>query len=229
MREGREGFRSSQLDLFAWRERDGDSAETVGHGGRPRDALQPARTEPRNVAAMTREVLLGALEARFDDPTGASRDLVLLIAEVERRREATAAPLLVRVCRRHAGFDRSRTVTSALVEELDSCTVGYTATGSIRYEVPRSGGSHGDILVALGIAATLHETPFAAQVTATARRLGPDRVIERRPGNRHYRASASDIVDMRMSESRREALEYAAAERERFRAAGWGTGGSGHP
>ncbi len=34
MRERREGFRSSQLDLFAWRERDDNSAETVGHGGR---------------------------------------------------------------------------------------------------------------------------------------------------------------------------------------------------
>ncbi len=32
MREGREGTRSSQLDLFAWRERDDNSAETVGHG-----------------------------------------------------------------------------------------------------------------------------------------------------------------------------------------------------
>lgn len=43
MREGREGFRSSQLDLFAWRERNDDSAETLCHGGRPRDALQPNR------------------------------------------------------------------------------------------------------------------------------------------------------------------------------------------
>ena len=59
---------------------------------------------------MTPEALLSALESRFDDPTGDSRDLVLLIAEVERRREAAAAPLLVRVCRRHAGFDRSRNV-----------------------------------------------------------------------------------------------------------------------
>ncbi len=110
MRESREGIRSSQLELFAWRERDGNSAETVDHGGRPRDTLQPNRTEPQDVAAITPEALLSALESRFDDPTGNSRDLVALIAEVERRREATAAPLLVRVCRRHAGFDRSRNV-----------------------------------------------------------------------------------------------------------------------
>ncbi len=49
MREARENIRSSQLDLFAWRERDGDSAETVGRGGRPRDAPRPNRIEPLDV------------------------------------------------------------------------------------------------------------------------------------------------------------------------------------
>ncbi len=125
MREGREGFRSSHLDLFAWRERDGNSTETVDHGGRPRDALQPNRTEPQDVAAITPEALLSALESRFDDPTGDSHDLVPLIAEVERRREATAAPLLVRVCRRHAGFDRSRTVP-----EVVAALKALTAVGA---------------------------------------------------------------------------------------------------
>ncbi len=100
--------------------------------------------------------------------------------------------------------------------------MGYTSTGNVRYEVPRSTGAHGDLLVALGVACTLHEVPHASMVTAQARRLGPDRVIERRPGTRHYRASARDVVDMRMSESRREAMEYAREERERFAAAGWG-------
>ena len=70
MREGREGICSSQLDLFAWRERDDNSAETVGHGGWPRDALQPSRAEPENVAAITPEALHSALDSRFDDPTG---------------------------------------------------------------------------------------------------------------------------------------------------------------
>ncbi len=125
MREGREDFRSSQLDLFAWRERDCNSAETVGHGGRPRDAPQPKRIEPLDVATMTREALLNALEARFADPMGVSRDLVALIAEVERRREATAAPLLVRVCRRHAGFDRWRTVP-----EVVAALKALTAVGA---------------------------------------------------------------------------------------------------
>ena len=58
--------------------------------------------------------MLGALEAQYDDPTVKSRDFVALITEVERRREARAAPLLVRVCRRYAGFDRSRAVPEVL-------------------------------------------------------------------------------------------------------------------
>ncbi len=146
MRQGREGFRSSQLDLFAWRERDGVSAETKGHGGPPCDPPQPTRTEPQDVAAMTREALLGALEARFDDPTGECPDLVPLIAEVARRREATAAPLLVRVCRRHAGFDRSRTVPE-VVAALNALTaVGAADAAPAIIRVP------GEFLLCLQIA-----------------------------------------------------------------------------
>ena len=69
MREGREGIRSSQLDLFAWRERDDNSAETVGHGGWPCDTLQPNRTEPQDGAAERRlgdaYALGGAPKAEF--------------------------------------------------------------------------------------------------------------------------------------------------------------------
>ncbi len=128
MREDREHIRSSQLDLFSWREWDADPAETVGHGGRSCDALQPARTAPQDVAAMTQEVLLGALEWQLGDPTGDRRGLVPLIAEVERRREATAAPLLVRVCRRHAGFDRSRAVPEVVAALKALTAVGATRT-----------------------------------------------------------------------------------------------------
>ena len=120
-------------------------------------------------------------------------------------------------------------LTSVLVEEMDSCEIGYTASGNVKYEVPRSGGSHGDILVALGVAAVLHETPHASMVTAQARRLGPDRVIERRPGTRHYGSQALAVIEQRRAESYSEAERYREAELERFRAAGWGTGGTGHP
>ena len=106
MRDGREGVGSSQLDLFAWPERDSNSVETVGHGRRLRDARRPNRIEPQDVGALSPEALLGTLETHFDDPMGDSHDLVALITEVERRREATAAPLLVRVCRRHASRSR---------------------------------------------------------------------------------------------------------------------------
>ncbi len=161
MREGRESFRSSQLDLFAWRERDGDSAETAGHGGRPCDA-QPARTEPRDVAAMTREVLLGALEVRFDDPTGDSRDLVPLIAEVERRREATAATLLVRVCRRHAGFDRSRAVpeVGAALKALTAVGAAEAAPAIMRL-IEQGALGHASVAAALRYFASVRHRPAA--------------------------------------------------------------------
>ena len=162
MREGRENVRSAQLDLFAWRERDGDSAETVGHAGRPCDALQPARTEPQDVAAMTREVLLGALEARFDDPTCDSRGLVPLIAEVERRREATAAPLLVRVCRRHAGFDRSRAVPEvvAALNALTAVGAADAAPAIIRL-VEQGALGHASVAAALRYFASVRHRPAA--------------------------------------------------------------------
>jgi hypothetical protein len=84
-------------------------------------------------------------------------------------------------------------------------------------------GSHGDILAVLGIAAVLHERPFASQITAMARRYGPDRVFERRQGNRRYRGdTAREIVDARLEHSRQEAEDYMRAERARFAAAGWG-------
>jgi hypothetical protein len=162
MREGREDIRSAQLDLFAWRGRGGDSAETVGHGGRPCDALQPVRTEPQDVAAMTREVLLGALEARFDDPTCDSRGLVPLIAEVERRREATAAPLLVRVCRRHAGFDRSRTVPEvvAALKALTAVGAADAAPAIVRL-VEQGALGHASVAAALRYFASVRHRPAA--------------------------------------------------------------------
>ena len=162
MREGRESFRSSQLDLFAWSERDGTIAATVGYEGRPCDALQPARTEPQDVAAMTREVLLGALEARFDDPTCDSRGLVPLIAEVERRREATAAPLLVRVCRRHAGFDRSRAVPE-VVAALNALTAvgAVDAAPAIIRLVEQGALGHASVAAALRYFASVRHRPAA--------------------------------------------------------------------
>ena len=162
MREGRKGFRSSQLDLFAWRERDGNSAETVAHGGRPRDVLEPHRTGPENVAAITPEALHSALEARFDDPTGDSRGLLTLIAEVERRREATAAPFLVRVCRRHAGFDRSRVIPE-VVAALNALTaVGAAdAAPAILRLVEQGALGHASVAAALRYFASVRYRPAA--------------------------------------------------------------------
>ena len=162
MREGREGFRSSQLDLFAWHERDDNFAETVGHGGRPRDAPQSNRTEPPDVAAITPEALLSALEARLDGPPVDSRGLVPLIAEVERRREATAAPLLVRVCRRHAGFDRSRAVpeVAAALKALTAVGAADAAPAIMRL-VEQGALGHASVAAALRYFASVRHRPAA--------------------------------------------------------------------
>ena len=162
MREGRENIRSSQRDLFAWHEWEGESAEIVGHEGQPCDTLPPAETEPQEVAAMTREVLLDTLESRFDNPTVDSRGLVTLIAEVERRRESTAVPLLVRVCRRHAGFDRSRTVPEVVAALKALTVVGATdAAPAIICFVKQNAFGQASVAAALRYFASVRHRPAA--------------------------------------------------------------------
>ena len=160
MGEGRENIRSSQRDLFAWREWEGVSAETVGHEGRPCDTLPPTRIEPQDITAMTREGLLGALESGFDNPTVDSRGFVPLIAEVERRREATAVPLLVRVCRRHAGFDRSRAVPEVVAALKALTAVGATdAAPAILRLVEQNALGHASVAAALRYFASVRHRP----------------------------------------------------------------------
>ena len=163
MKESREGLRSSQLDLFAWRERDGHSFETVGLGGRPCDALPLAETEPQDVAAMTRVSLLRALEERLDDPRSDSRDLLPIIAEVERRREPTAAPSLVRVCCRHAGFDRSCAVpeVAAALKALAAIGAADAAPAILRL-VEQGALGHGSVAAALRYFASVRHRPAVA-------------------------------------------------------------------
>lgn len=111
---------------------------------------------------MTREVLLGALEARLDDPTGDSRDFVPLIAEVERRREATAAALLVRVCRRHAGFDRARAVPemAAALNALTAVGAADAAPAIVRL-VEQGALGHASVAAALRYLASVRHRPAA--------------------------------------------------------------------
>ena len=165
MREIREGTGASQLDLFAWHERDRGSAGTVTQAGRPRGAPRPNRAETQDVAAMSPQALLGALESRLDDPAGDSRDLVRLIAEVERRHEATAAPLLVRVCRRHAGFDRSHAVP-AVVAALKALTALGSAEGApaIMRLVGHGALGQASVAAALRYFASVRHRPAAALI-----------------------------------------------------------------
>ena len=164
MREGQEEIHSSQLDLFAWREQDSESAETVGCGGRPFELPQPSRTnKPQDVAAMTREALLGALEAGLETTTGDRLDLAPLIAEVERRREAMAAPLLVRACRRHAGFDRSRAVPEVLAALKALAALGAAdAAPAIMRLVEQGAFGHASVAAALRYFASVRHRPATA-------------------------------------------------------------------
>ncbi len=66
--EDRGNLHASQLDLFAWGAGDGNSIETEGQGGTALNSPGPMRGRDLDVAAMTREALLGALETYLDPP-----------------------------------------------------------------------------------------------------------------------------------------------------------------
>ena len=111
MMANREEVGTAQLDLFAWCGRD-------GAGGGPGDddgteelqGEQPGVFEPEDIAAMTPAALHHALEARHGATVAARATVGRLIEEVARRGDRAAVPLLVGLCRRHAGFDRATAV-----------------------------------------------------------------------------------------------------------------------
>lgn len=59
-------------------------------------------------------------------------------------------------------------LTARLVEEMDAVEATYTTTGNVKYDA-HTGGGHGDLLTAVGIAALLHEVPHQARVAARTR------------------------------------------------------------
>ncbi len=104
-----EGGRNAQLNLFD-RSGPAETADCAGRRDRPRSGGYATLDATLDATGLSRDALLAALERGLDGPTDDSRDLLALIAEVGRRREAAAAQIMVRVCRRHAGFDRERAV-----------------------------------------------------------------------------------------------------------------------
>ncbi len=127
MMEKREDEGAPQLDLFAWSGRDGDVAGPGGDDGTAvLEGEQPGGAEPEDIAAMAPAALHHALEARLGS---AARGTVLrLIAEVARRGDRAAAPKLVQLCRRHAGFDRSLTVPEVVAALKALAAIGAAET-----------------------------------------------------------------------------------------------------
>ena len=128
MKRKEEG-RIIQPDLFAWRQRDKESDDTADFGAASPDARQSTLIEPQHIVTMTPEALLSALEARTEAMANESQTLLLLMAEVGRRRDQATVPLLVNLCPRHAGFDLSRTVPE-VVAALETLAAIGSAEGA---------------------------------------------------------------------------------------------------
>jgi hypothetical protein len=119
---------SEQLDLFAWPGRAGAAPQLP--------AFEPPASPPPivDVGALSTPELLLALERLLDgahEPIAASRRL---IEEVARRRLAEAVPMLVALCRLHAGFDRARAVpeVAAALEALAALAATSAAPDILR-------------------------------------------------------------------------------------------------
>ena len=114
---------SEQLDLFAWPGRAGSPP--------PRE-LDPHRPSPAtiDVGALSTAALLQALERLLEgarEPAAVS-----LIEEIARRQLTEAVPMLVALCRLHAGFDRARPVPEVVAALEALCALGAaSAAGDI--------------------------------------------------------------------------------------------------
>jgi HEAT repeat protein len=119
---------SEQLDLFAWPGQPSAGRPLPGAG-------VPARWSTAvDVDVLPTAALLRALERLLDgavEPAGTSRRL---IDEVARRRLSETVPMLVQLCKLHAGFDRARAVpeVAAALEGLSALAAASAADDILR-------------------------------------------------------------------------------------------------
>lgn len=92
-----------QFNLFSWQP------------GEPRASTPVATARRDDVAAMSRDELLTALETAVENACPEGPLLIVLLREAARRHEPEAVPHLVTTCRRFAGFDRERAVPEVAV------------------------------------------------------------------------------------------------------------------
>jgi HEAT repeat protein len=128
-----------QPDLFAWRQRDKESGEAADFGAASPGVRQPALIDLQNITTMAPEALLSALEAGIEATTHETQTLLRLMAEVGRRRQQAAVPLLVNLCRRHAGFDRSCTVPEVVAALVTLAAIDSPEGAPAILQLVRSG------------------------------------------------------------------------------------------
>lgn len=119
---------SEQLDLFAWPGRAGAARPLPGAG-----LLVHASTAV-DADALPTPTLLRALERLLDGAVESAATSRRLIDEVARRRLIEAIPILVQLCRLHAGFDRARAVpeVAAALEGLAALAAASAAGDILR-------------------------------------------------------------------------------------------------
>ena len=100
----------AQLDLFSWPGESGRERQRFRDKALP---LPGAVLGPNELRKLSSEALLDLLAAACDLGSEAEIRLLDGIHEVERRDDPVAVPLLLKICHRFAGFDRSRAVPEA--------------------------------------------------------------------------------------------------------------------
>jgi HEAT repeat protein len=149
-------FDSEQLDLFAWPGRAGAAPPP------PLPAVDPLASSPPtvDVGALSTPELLRAVARLLDGAREAAP--ADLIAEVARRRLTEAVPMLVALCRLHAGFDRARAVpeVAAAVDALSSLAAA-SAAGDVLRLVEQGAFGPAASAAALRFFAVVHHRPAA--------------------------------------------------------------------
>jgi hypothetical protein len=145
---------SEQLDLFAWPRRANPTLPLTAVG------LPAPSPLPIDAGALSTAELLRALGRLLDG--GHEPAAVTLIEEVARRRLTEAVPMLVALCRLHAGFDRARAVpeVAAALKALQALAA-TSAAGDILRLVEQGAFGPSATAAALRFFAALHHRPAA--------------------------------------------------------------------
>jgi HEAT repeat protein len=143
-----------QLDLFSWP----GSAPRRSENSAP-DAIATLHSPPTadELAQLPTAALREWLERDLQEPSAGGFGTIQVIQELAHRRDVAAVPLLVELCRLHAGFDRARGVVPEVRAAIDALATlrAVQAAGPI-LRLAEHGG--------LGVASTVAALRFLAAV-----------------------------------------------------------------